>query len=590
MSTDTMVRPKAKVPIRRYADLLVEYLRPQVRLVVMAGVLLLIGICLQILNPQIMRYLIDEAQAGSPLSRLLAAAGVFAGIAIIQQGINVAATYASEKVGWIATNRLRGDVARHCMYLDMSFHNERTPGEMIERTDGDASGLGRFFSTFIIQILGSSILVLGTLVMLVLEDWRAGLALTSFVAIMLVILASTRNLFVERYRQTREASTEVFALVEERLAGREEVRTNAAQSYVMRGFYELMRNLFRKYMMATLMLTIATNTTRLSFGLGNVVALAVGSYLFLNGSITIGAAYLIVHYTNMISDPIDRLVWQFDSLQRAGASIIRISELLQIKPAVVDGPGVKFPKGPLRVKFDNVSFGYNEGETVLHNVFFDLQPGRVLGLIGRTGSGKTTITRLLFRLYDPKEGHVLLGEHDIRDARIVDLREKVAMVTQDVRLFYGSVRDNLTFYDRAVSDERLVEVIGDVGLGPWFRALPNGVDTVLHGDGGLSAGEAQLLAFARAFLRDPQLVILDEATSRLDRSTEQLIEKALDKLVQDRSVIIIAHHLPTLERCDEITIIEGGRVVEHGDRKKLASDPQTRFHGLLKAGLEEMLA
>lgn len=260
-----------------------------------------------------------------------------------------------------------------------------------------------------------------------------------------------------------------------------------------------------------------------------------------------------------------------------------------MRPAVLDGPGVTLPKGPLGVTFDRINFGYNETEPVLHDVSFDLVPGRVLGLIGRTGSGKTTITRLLFRLYDPTAGRVNLGGRDIREARVADLRDEIAMVTQDVRLFHGTVRDNLTFYDTSISDDRLVNVIDELGLGRWFRGLPNGLDSVLQGDGGLSAGEAQMLAFVRVFLREPRVVILDEATSRLDRSTERLIEIAVDKLVQNRTVIIIAHQLTTLERCDEIMVLDNGRIIEHGDRTRLAEDPSTRFHELLQTGLEEVL-
>ena len=170
------------------------------------------------------------------------------------------------------------------------------------------------------------------------------------------------------------------------------------------------------------------------------------------------------------------------------------------------------------------------------------------------------------------------------------MRDMIALVTQDVRLFHGTVRDNLTFYDTTVPDERLLEVVSDLGLGSWLRELPNGLNTELQTDGGgLSAGEAQLLAFARAFLKDPSVVILDEASSRLDRSTEQLIERTVDKLVQGRTAIIIAHHLPTLERCDEVLMLEDGRVVEHGERLTLASDPSSRFHSLLRTGLEEVL-
>ena len=232
---------------------------------------------------------------------------------------------------------------------------------------------------------------------------------------------------------------------------------------------------------------------------------------------------------------------------------------------------------------------------VLHNLSLRLQPGTVLGLLGRTGSGKTTMTRLLFRLYDPDNGTIRLGTtdglRDIRQLPLVDLRRRVGMVTQNVQLFHATVRDNLTFFDCSIPDEQILQVIQELELGEWLQSLPEGLDTELEsGGGGLSAGEAQLLAFARIFLRDPRLVILDEASSRLDPTTERLIERAVDRLVQDRTAIIIAHRLGTVQRADEIVILEEGRICEHGVRSKLASDPTSRFYGLLQTGLEQVLA
>jgi ATP-binding cassette subfamily B protein len=251
---------------------------------------------------------------------------------------------------------------------------------------------------------------------------------------------------------------------------------------------------------------------------------------------------------------------------------------------------VQFPDGAIPVRFDGVTFSYNPGEPVLQDISFELAPGRVLGLIGRTGSGKTTLSRLLFRLYDPEEGRVLLGGHDIRDARIAELRAQIGVVTQDVRLFEGTVRDNLTLLDHSISDDRLIEVVEEIGLGGWYRSLHQGLDSVLRSEGaGLSAGEPQLLTFARVFLRNPSVVILDEASSRIDPGTELLIEQAVGRLVEGRTVIVIAHRLSTLNRCDEIMILERGRIVEQGARSRLAGDSNARFHKLLKTDTGEVL-
>ena len=473
----------------------------------------------------------------------------------------------------------------------MSFHNNRIPGEMIERIDGDAEQLGSFFSTFVIQILGSVILLVGILFLLFREDWRAGIALTIFATVILVALFRLRNLTVDRFRAVREASAQTFGFIEERLAGREDIRTSAARSYVMLGFHSRIRDWFRKNLKASLMISLVLNTTWFSFSVGNAVALGLGSWLFLNGHVTIGTVYLIVHYTNMLLQPIERFTQEINNLQKATASVIRILDLLQTERRVLDGPGVRFPGGALPLRFDDVSFAYDQGEPVLHDISFELAPGRIMGLIGRTGSGKTTITRLLFRLYDPDRGRVLLGGQDVRDARIAELREQVGVVTQDVRLFEGTVRDNLTLLDRRIPDARLIEVVKELGLGGWYRSLPQGLDSVLRSEGAsLSAGEAQLLAFARVFLRDPRVVVLDEASSRIDPGTEQLIERAVDRLVEGRTVIVIAHRLATLDRCDEIMILERGRIVEHGARARLAGDPEARFHQLLKTDMGEVLA
>jgi len=229
--------------------------------------------------------------------------------------------------------------------------------------------------------------------------------------------------------------------------------------------------------------------------------------------------------------------------------------------------------------------------SVLSEVSFTLAPGTKLGLLGRTGSGKTTLSRLIFRLYDPTAGAIRIGGVDLRDAAFVDLRGRVGMVTQDVQLFQASIRDNLALFDRAIDDARIEWALDELGLLEWLRALPDGLDTRLGAGGlGLSAGEAQLLAFARVFLRDPGLVILDEASSRLDPATERLLERAIDRLLAGRTAIIIAHRLGTVQRADAILILDRGQVAEYGPREQLARDESSRFAQLLQTGLEEVLA
>ena len=263
----------------------------------------------------------------------------------------------------------------------------------------------------------------------------------------------------------------------------------------------------------------------------------------------------------------------------------------------------RLPAGALAVAIEDVSFAYDDAEPeangeagvagplVLRHLSLRVEPGRVLGLLGRTGSGKSTLIRLLARLYDPVDGAVALGGVALRDVALADLRHRVGVVSQEVQIFQASVRENLTLFDPRLDDSAIRRALAALDLLDWIDGLPRGLDTPLGAGGiGLSAGEAQLLAFARVFLKDPGLVILDEASSRLDPATERHLERAIDGLVRGRTAIVIAHRLDTLRRVDDVLVLEAGEVVEAGPRERLAADPGSRFAQLLRAGLTEVLA
>ena len=282
---------------------------------------------------------------------------------------------------------------------------------------------------------------------------------------------------------------------------------------------------------------------------------------------------------------------EIEDLQKAGVSIERTEELLATRSAVRDTGASPIGTGAVGMEFSNVSFGYHRGVEVLDGVSFRVEAGSTLGLLGRTGSGKTTIARLLLRFYDPAEGVVRVGGVDLTATPLDELRRRVGLVTQEVQLFNATVRDNLTLFDEGLNDDAIVEQLDLVGMGGWFRSLPHGLDTVLAPSGSqLSAGQAQLLAFARVFLKRPDVVIMDEASSRLDPATERLLSEATEQLLRSRTGLVIAHRLSTIQRVDQIMIVDGGRVLEFGPREELAADPRSRFSGLLKTGLEEVLA
>jgi len=295
----------------------------------------------------------------------------------------------------------------------------------------------------------------------------------------------------------------------------------------------------------------------------------------------------------MLQWPLNQLARQMRDMQSASGSIERVQELFATTPKVQEPDPARaqaLPSGALSLCFSGVDFAYEDDGLVLKDLTWKLESRDVVGVLGRTGSGKTTITRLLCRLYDPLRGEVRMGGLRLPDVPIASLRYRVGMVTQDVQLFQATVRDNLTMFDDRISDERILAAVDELRLDQWLQDLPEGLDTELGTTTtGLSAGESQLLAFARVFLRDPGLVILDEASSRLDPLTERLMERAIDRLFQDRTAVIVAHRLATVQRATKIMILEDGRIAEFGERLALAADPTSRFSQLLRTGLEGVL-
>ncbi len=554
--------------------------------------LTLIGtISVQVVTPLVVSTFIDEATTGAVLRTLLFLALATLGLALAGQAIAVAETWLAEHVSWAATNALRADLVAHLLRLDPAFHTAHTPGELIERVDGDVSALARFFSRFVVYVLGNVILILAIVVLLFVVDWRIGLGLSAFVLLGLLAMLRIRASATPAWAVERQASAEFYGFLGEYLAGTEDIRASGAGPFVLRRFAEMMRPWFAATFRAGMWGYVLMATSQGLVVLGTAMAFALSAMLYRDGTLTIGTVYLIVQYTVILRQPTEQLRNEIQDLQQADASLGRVEALLGTVPRLSDGPGEVLPPGPLAVDLDHVSFAYTDDLPALRDVSLRLEPGQVLGVVGRTGSGKTTLTRLLPRFYDPLSGVVRLGGVDLRAVRIAAVRERIGLVTQDIHLFNASVRDNLTLFDDTIPDDRLQAVLDTVGLGDWLRALPDGLDTPLGAGGvGVSAGQAQVLACARIFLRDPDIVILDEASSRLDPATERLVQMALAWLLDGRTGIIVAHRLATLDLADDILVMEDGRVLEYGPRLTLAADPASHFAGLLRTAGEEVLA
>ena len=584
-----------------------RYLGPLWAKVLLLAVLLLGSVALSLYLPQLVAQFLDTAQQRGSLSTLTRLALTYIGIAVAVQLLSAGATYIGADVGWAATNRLRLDLTRHLLALDMSFHKERTPGELIERIDGDVTALSNFFSQFAVRVFGAALLLLGALVMFWREKWWLGLMVSAFAAFTLLAMNRVRRVGVEPTRTEREASAHMFGFIEERLTGIDDVRSLGGGPYTLSRFLGVQRRFFWKAYRAWMARSAVLQLSILLFTVGYAAVIASAVGLYLGGAVTIGTAFLFYQYMSLVEEPIDQLTQQLQDLQKAGASLMRVGELLNLHSRLPEGTQT-LPAGALALEFVDVSFGYGDGrdgadsdsaginsagsERVLSEVSFTLKAGHTVGLLGRTGSGKTSLTRLVSRLYDPASGQVLLGGLPTSAVQMADLRRRVAVVTQDVQLFQASVRDNLTFFNPLVEDHRVRAALAEVGLEDWLDSLPDRLHSQLP-VGSLSAGESQLLAFARVMLQDPGLIVLDEPSSRLDPATEARLTAAMQRLLSGRTAIVIAHRLDTVARADDILVLGAGRVIEHGSRAALARDRNSEYSRLIAAGqsvMDEVLA
>lgn len=559
------------------------------------GALLCLGIGFELVNPQVIRYFLDTAQSTAELRWLYLAAAVYITFAILNRVVDVVVTYLSETVSWSATNGLRDDLARHLLRLDLSFHKQHAPGELIERVDGDTLLLANFFAQFIVQTVANLLLIVGILVLLGHENPTVAISLAGYALAALGLLGSLHKPAAARWKADSEARAAAYGFIEERLGGVEDIRAVGAVEFTLARLACLLRNFMVTRRRAFVTSARVEGLTNILAGLGYALGLVLGIWMVVYRQASLGSAYLVTAYVGMLSTPLQNLRRQAQDFQGATASLQRISELLAYQSPIRDipqGEWANLPAGALPVQLDQVTFRYEDDQqNVLSNITLAVQPGQVLGILGRTGSGKTTLTRLLTRQYDPDAGSLRLGEVELRALPISELRQRIGMVTQEVQLFAASLRDNLTLFNPDISDHQIWQGLRELGLESWAKGMPEGLDTHLQAGGaGLSAGEAQLLAFARVFLRNPGVIILDEASSRLDPATEQRLEQAIDRLLAGRSGIIVAHRLSTVQRADDILILEDGCVVEYGRRLDLIADSASRFSGLLKTGLEEMLA
>ena len=560
--------------------------RPARRTVAGAAVATAAAVVLPLAGPQLIKAFVDGALDGRSTDQLVTIAALYLVVAVCGQAAAVLASFCASRLAWSFTNALRERVAEHALRLDLAFHAKRTAGEMIERVDGDVVGLNDFLSDFVVQAIGGLLLLAGAIVLVWHENAVIGLSFTVVVLLGGAVLGSAQRRVVPMAAALREAIAHEFGALEEAMTAADDLKANGGGPYAVGRFLDTCNDVYRAQFRWQVRGGGVIAGTTVLFAACTAVMIGVGVVMLERGAVTVGTVVLLFQYAQLIRRPVEQIVSQAKQLQEAGAAAARVAELLAERPALREPatPRALPPTGPLDVEMRGVTFSYLDDRPVLRSVDLRVPAGRSIGLVGRTGSGKTTIGRLLLRLYDVTEGSVRLAGVDVRDLSQQDLRRRVRMVTQDVQLFNGTVFDNVTLFGTGATDADVRAALAHVGLDGWVDRLPDGLGTELGAGGvGLSAGQAQLLAFARAFLTDPGLIVLDEASSRLDAATETLVSRATDELLRGRTAVIVAHRLASLDRVDDIAVVDGGRIIEHGERRALAADPDSHFAALLRA-------
>src|SRR5512145_1201036 len=361
------------LPLKAYWDLLSRHIRPQKGRFTLLTILLFGSIGLRIFAPQIMRTFIDSALAGEALRILTWTALTFIGVALLQQVISVGVTYLGENVAWTATNSLRAELAWHALNLDMRFHNDHTPGELIERIDGDVTELATFFSQFALNLVSNGLLMIGILIALFLEDWRIGLAFAIYSLATILALARLKDIAVPHQKARRQAEAEMYGFLEEQLAGMEDIRSSGAVDYSIRELFRHQGVILTHNRRSHFKRWIIENAMGLALTTGTLLAILSGYWLFSAGLATIGTVYLFIHYLNLLEEPFWAMTHEIESFQTIGACVERLTEFRSFKADVTDGSGADIQPGPLALKFKDVTFSYNGSDSVFSDLSFQLK-------------------------------------------------------------------------------------------------------------------------------------------------------------------------------------------------------------------------
>ncbi len=497
---------------------------------------------------------------------------------LLRLGLQGFQSYNIQSVGQRLTARIRNDLFAHSMSLSLRFHDKMPVGKLLTRLTSDVDALSEVFGSGAVGVLADFVSLIVISITMILIEWRLGLLLLIVqIPVTLFILWLQKRYRKQNYK-VREELSQLNANFQENLQGLEVVQMFRRQSLNGQNFFKTGTN-YKHAVNGTIFYDSSISAFIEWVSLAAVaLVISLGGYMVTAGAMGLGTLTTFILYSQRLFEPLRQLAERFTQIQGGLTAVERISELLEKKIEIYDHINHKAENKELlnsnktalgEVLFENVSFFYREDEPIINDLSFKIKPGDHVALVGPTGSGKTTLIRLLCRLYEPQKGNIYIDGQNIKSIPIDSLRKQLGVVLQDTFLFSGNVADNLRL-DSSIDNQRLKDVCSDLGLDNLLRKLPNGLDTYIRERGGnLSSGERQLLSIARVAIRDPKILIMDEATAFMDPSTEATLQRDLDRLLEKRTALVIAHRLATIEASDRILVMRKGSLIEEGTHEEL---------------------
>jgi len=556
---------------------LLRYLTPYKKWIAIITFAVIVTSVTGIASPYILgREIISKYILKGDLYGLQAIILVFMGIQIANWAANTIRIYGLGKVGQSLLLKMRTDLFSHLQRLSFSFFDRSDSGDLISRVTNDTDAIGEAFTSGLVQVSSDMLSLLMIVIVMFSIDIRLSLASMTVVPLILIAAILFNSKFRAAYRMQRTKISTVTSKLQEGISGIREIQSFTRERDMMEDFKTANLENFQANLQATKVWGSFFPTIQLIQTLGTGIVILYGGWLAFNGMLgpmeeAIGTLITFIMYVGMFFGPIFDLANFYNTVQSSLAAAERIFRILDIEPEIKDDiDAIEIPRIEGEIEFRDVTFGYRPENPVLHNVSFHVKPKETIALVGPTGAGKSTIIKLLCRFYDPQSGRILIDGYDVKKVKLKSLRRQMGIVLQETFLFSGTIIDNIRYGKPEATDEEVIAAAKLVGAHEFIENLPDGYYTKIgEGGVGLSVGQKQLVSFARALLRDPAILILDEATSSIDPYTDLLIRKAMKTLLKDRTSIIIAHRLSTVRDVDRILVIDDGRIVEEGSHEEL---------------------